>query len=543
MNSQIILCRNINIDKQYTNVLNYTENQMLALCRANAIASANNYSFLRPTGTIFVGFTYSQCIQANYIAFQNSDYSNKWFFAWIDDVIYKSDKNCELKFTIDAWSTWFDKWTPKKCFINRQHVTDDTVGLHTIPENLDIGDVIEESFEAFPIIDTEEDRNQFYYVIEGTYNPITDEDYVGVTKINGSLTGSWYFLFPAFEGSVGLPNINNFLRNVNEKNKIESIKNMFILPKFLVDAIGTTHYQTSGQIFGNYEFYLLNTSSRAVTLTYNFNKINSFSDYTPKNNKCFVYPMNYMIISNNVGNYNIYKYEDFYINNEIAENPSVDVECSVSIGGSIRLVPRGYKNIDKNYNESIPLAKFPTCSWSSDAFTNWLTQNGVNIATSVLIATAGIGLSVATAGAATPLAAVGVGALISTAGVAANTIGQFREATMLPSISGGNNSGDVNFASRSTFFSFHHMRAKTEYLKIIDDYFTRFGYKICKLENPNISGRRYWNYIEIGGSEEIGTGEVPSNFMETINNACRKGVTIWHNHANIGNYSLDNVIV
>lgn len=543
MNSQIILVKNIGMDKSYTNVLNYTESQMLSLCRQNQVATASNYSFLRPTGTIYAGFTYAECLQANYIAFQNPDYSNKWFFAFIDDVIYKGDRNVEIKFTIDAWSTWFDKWTAKKCFINRQHVNDDTVGLHTVPENLDIGDVIEESFEAFPIIDTDEDRNQFYYVIEGNYNPITDEDYVGVTKINGSLTGSWYFLFPAFEGSVGLPNINNFLRNVNEKNKIESIKNMFILPKFLVDAIGTTHYQTSGQIFGNYEFYLLNTSSRAVTLTYNFNKINSFSDYTPKNNKCFVYPMNYMIISNNVGNYNIYKYEDFYINNEIAENPSVDVECSVSIGGSIRLVPRGYKNIDKNYNESIPLAKFPTCSWSSDAFTNWLTQNGVNIATSVLIATAGIGLSVATAGAATPLAAVGVGALISTAGVAANTIGQFREATMLPSISGGNNSGDVNFASRSTFFSFHHMRAKTEYLKIIDDYFTRFGYAIKSLELPNITGRRYWNYVEIGSSEEIGFGDVPSKYMETINNACRRGVTIWHNHANIGNYNLDNAII
>lgn len=53
MNSQIILARNINVDKQYTNVLNYTESQMLSLCRANAVASANNYSFLRATGTIF----------------------------------------------------------------------------------------------------------------------------------------------------------------------------------------------------------------------------------------------------------------------------------------------------------------------------------------------------------------------------------------------------------------------------------------------------------------------------------------------------------
>lgn len=69
------------------------------------------------------------------------------------------------------------------------------------------------------------------------------------------------------------------------------------------------------------------------------------------------------------------------------------------------------------------------------------------------------------------------------------------------------------------------------------------GYKICKLENPNITGRRNWNYIEIGGSEEIGFGDVPSKYMETINNACRRGVTIWHNHANIGNYNLDNAII
>ena len=40
-------------------------------------------------------------------------------------------------------------------------------------------------------------------------------------------------------------------------------------------------------------------------------------------------------------------------------------------------------------------------------------------------------------------------------------------------------------------------------------------------------------------SEEIGYGDVPSQYMEIINQACRKGVTIWHNHANVGNFSLN----
>ena len=97
LNSEIILCKGIRLDKEYVNVLSYTENQMLTLCRSSAhkVASSNDYSFIRTTGNIFTNFTYSQCLQANYIAFQNKDYSNKWFFAFIDEVIWKGEANTE----------------------------------------------------------------------------------------------------------------------------------------------------------------------------------------------------------------------------------------------------------------------------------------------------------------------------------------------------------------------------------------------------------------------------------------------------------------
>lgn len=69
------------------------------------------------------------------------------------------------------------------------------------------------------------------------------------------------------------------------------------------------------------------------------------------------------------------------------------------------------------------------------------------------------------------------------------------------------------------------------------------GYAIKRIISPNITGRKYWNYVEIGSTEEIGYGNVPSKYMDTINNACRRGVTIWHNHANVGDYTLDNSII
>ena len=135
------------------------------------------------------------------------------------------------------------------------------------------------------------------------------------------------------------------------------------------------------------------------------------------------------------------------------------------------------------------------------------------------------------------------GATMSVASSIGNLIGSFYSASLLPNINGGQALGDVLFSANRNLFSFKEMRAKNEYMKIIDDYFTRYGYKIMELVSPNITGRAYWNYVEIGSNEDIGYGDVPTKYMEEINRACRKGVTIWHNHSSIGNYSLNNTIV
>ena len=61
-NSQIILCKNIKMDKNYNNVLNYSEADLLAICEANKLEKATNYSFVKPNGnTIDVSFSYENC--------------------------------------------------------------------------------------------------------------------------------------------------------------------------------------------------------------------------------------------------------------------------------------------------------------------------------------------------------------------------------------------------------------------------------------------------------------------------------------------------
>ena len=529
MNSKILLVKNIHIDRQYTNVLSYSEAQMLELCQANLVDQADNYSFLRPTGSIMAGFTYTQCLQANYIAFQNPDYSNKWFFAWIDDVIYKGDKNTEITFTVDAWSTWFDKWDTKVCFINRQHVNDDTIGLHTIPENLDVGIVEQYGSEIF---DSAYGNTTYYVAIESSWDIEKQEQYSGISVYNNSIFGTQLY-FIKVNSIDSLVNLYAFVSKTNIDKHIESITNMYIVPNSLIKESNLTQHNFK-ILESNYVYYTMLNTIDYVNFVTTIQKPYNFTDITIKNNKCYCYPYNYLYVTNNNGSDNIYKYENFS-----TENCQFDNELALTCGCSGRIVPKNYLGKNNDTDNAISLGKYPVCGWSADSYINWLTKNGLNIATNITLGALGLGVSVATGG----VGAIGIAGLLTTAGSVAKTIGEFNSAKLLPNIKSGQDVGDIIWSSNSNKFIYRRMRCRTEYLKIIDDYFTRFGYAINKIELPNITGRKYWNYVEIGASEEIGYGEVPSKFMDIINNACRKGVTIWHNHANLGNYNLDNNII
>lgn len=127
-NSRIILSHHIKMDRNYNNVLSYNEQQVLSICQKNIIAEGNDYSFIRQDkNVISVPFNFPTCIQANYIAFQNTDYSAKWFFAWIDEVEYRNDGCTYLHYTIDVWSTWHDWWQAQPCFVVREHTNNDTI--------------------------------------------------------------------------------------------------------------------------------------------------------------------------------------------------------------------------------------------------------------------------------------------------------------------------------------------------------------------------------------------------------------------------------
>lgn len=180
------------------------------------------------------------------------------------------------------------------------------------------------------------------------------------------------------------------------------------------------------------------------------------------------------------------------------------------------------------------LGKFPTFSWSSDSFTNWLTQNAINIASTTIS-------SAVTGGALLATGQIGAG-IGNIAGTIANTIGAGYDALLEGNNAQGNaNGGDVSFTFDLLRFKITHLRPKIEYIKIIDDYFSMYGYKTNSLKLPNITGRRNWNFVKtINCNLE---GNIPQLDLQKIKEMFNGGVTLWHNPSTFLDYTQTNDIL
>lgn len=511
--SKIIIAKNIKIDKEYKEVLNYTEQQMLSLVESKQVASALDYSFIRDKGTISTNFTYNQALQCNYMAFQNKDYSNKWFFAWIDDVRYVNDGVTEISYTVDSWSTWFDKVNVSSSFVVREHVNDDTIGKHTLPENLETGDFVVNnvSYDS-KLADT------CICTMLSDDSTTTTSDVKG-DLFNGVFSGCKYILNN--RNTAGVNSLNQILSDYDNAGKGDAVVGMFMAPTGVIE--GWDPESTIGIDLGRTDY----------PFTWNYNSVNmnsSLDGYVPKNNKLFVYPFNYLAVSNNNGIEKVYQYE-YFTNN----NPTFKVDVAICPGCSVKLKPKNYKGVAENELEGIVGGKYPTCSWSTDLFVNWATQNSVNMGVTL----AGNLLSIGSGFATGDKGAISSG----TMGIFSQ-IAQVYEHQLTPDSAKGNiNCGDVVSGGKHNTFYYYQFSVKKEVARCIDEYFTRFGYKVNETKVPNITGRRYWNFIQIASTETLGYGEIPQRFMDEINKIARNGVTIWHDHNNLGDYTLNNTIV
>lgn len=502
MDSKLILCHNIKLDKSYANVLSFELNDMLTLINDNKLYEQSNYNYIDYTkNEIMADVDYNTAINCNYIAFQNPRHGNKWYFAFIEDIIFKAPRQTFIKFTIDVWSTFFGDWSAKPCFVVREHVNSDNVGEHTVPESVTLGEYITTSH-----LRDSYNRGTKRIVISTNVTPSEGTPIRFGGLYNGLPSAFKYWAY-ALDDGAGVGGAVE-VAQTHDGN----INQMFILPAWLIEENGVS----LGQI---------TNTSEVKSKELGVSPITQLDSYIPTNKKLLTYPYCFIKASNDQGQEAILHQELWELgsNNEY----KLDMLGCICAGGSIRLVPKNYKNDAEPYEVGINLGKFPQINWTTDPYINWLTQQGINQAQSsvsnVISSPDPVGTGVKE-----------IGSLM---------YNEYRAERSAPQVFGNQNAGDVTFSTNQNCFHVERVTIRQEYAKQIDKYFSRYGYKVNDVKIPNITGRANFNFIEIGKDDCIGYGNVPPKYMEEINNIARQGVTIWHNHTNLGNYNIANGIV
>ena len=93
-----------------------------------------DYSYVKKDNTIVLACREEDIWRFNYVMYQNTNFSNKWFYAFIVKREWASDYSTRIYLKTDPLQTWMFDWSLMTSFIERQHSTTDTPGDNIIPE-------------------------------------------------------------------------------------------------------------------------------------------------------------------------------------------------------------------------------------------------------------------------------------------------------------------------------------------------------------------------------------------------------------------------
>lgn len=452
----------------------------------------------------------------NYVMYKNQYYGDKWIYAFITDIKYVNDGMVDIEIETDVMQTWAFDYSIKPSFVEREHVSDDTIGLHTLPEGLETGEYVCVERQDVDMGDT--------YIIVATTQS-------GESKLSGGLYGGTYsgVTYLAWK-LLEYQKVNEFLEELAENRASDGISAIFLAPSFMIE--------NNINVSNN----MINGSNVAIERRIEVEKNHKIiGDYSPINKKLYTYPFNYLLLSNNNGGNVIYRYEDFEDEEMLYGTSYFKMYGVVTPGCSIKMVPLDYKGVIENIEEGLNGGKFPICNWATDVYTNWLTQNSVNIGLSMVSGgmqvLGGAGMMLTGAGAIAGASSMASGGLSI-----AQTLAQIHQQSMIPPQAEGNiNSGDVLTAMKNNTFTFYKMSIKGEYAQIIDNYFDMYGYKINRVKIPNKNHRQFYWYtktIDIN----IDGNTMPIMDLQKIKDVYNNGVTFWKSAELIQEYRIPNII-
>lgn len=511
--------------------------------------TVNDISYQRYTrNTIKVELNANEIIDYNYMRFQNMGFNEYFYvYAFITNVDYVNNVTCIVTYDIDIFTTFYYACYITQCYVEREHTNNDTIGNNVVAEELYTGD-LKQSVIQRPNTDLPDFGSTVVIMatfgcgtgkFENSYMGVQNNLYSGVVYNpfgNGGLGETVYnvtiHVGKANEETVQVKSAGDFIRYATEDNKANGLIGAFEVPARFGNA--TLLYPYS-------PYYC----------QYNVSKDNyfDFDGYVPKNNKLRTFPYSYLTVYASNGAMKTYRWEDFN-----GDTCNFIEYMAYNLKLESCLTPQNYQTNGDNFLASILLTDYPMCPINTDTYSRWLAKNEQV-------------WKIARESAFKQFAISGLGNTINLANkissgdsdISANEITTpFNQAFSLDKTTknlnaerdimestanetiGGNGSA-LSYATNSNGFTFYRTRVRGEYAKIIDDYFSMYGYATHTLKIPNLTGRKSWNYVKTVGAE-FG-GNAPASVLQGLAEMFDNGITLWHNASSFRDYNQDNGII
>lgn len=506
-NSTIRLLSNVPLDAAHRNTIYFSSvSAQTSYFSGQTAFTFSEYSYQRRERSVLVEASADALYQCNYMMYQNSSYTNKWFYAFIDAINYINDNCAEVAFTFDPLQSWWGSWNRGMCFIEREHSHTDNVGDNLLPDDLALGDYILDNVTKANM------TSNLKVYIAATF----DENFA---PYYGDTVGNVYTGVKFNEFDLGDDTaIQNFISGATERQLSDGIVSIFIAPKMT----GTTSSSPNVQ---NFSASLVQSGA--------------IDGYTPRNNKLYTFPYNFLYVYTDSGLSTEYAYEYF-------SGGSADFSCysAYSSAPELVLVPENYKGATLNLNEKMSLGGFPQCAYNIDSYKAWVAQNAdgfwiqnaQNIANSLFGAGS---YGVSSSSNAGVLSALNVGNNLANAGFSvAKDLNTINVLQRMPNAARGSSTGGATFTNDLKDFYFGNMHVRAEFARMIDDYWTMYGYPKRRVAIPDITARPQFTYTKTIGAYIY--GEAPAADLQEIASYFDNGITFWKNPANVGNYSVNN---
>lgn len=538
--SSIYICSGVNLDNRYEHSI-YFENAaaQMEYFAAKTVRVLAAYSYLRKSWPLKVEATMEEAKKWTYLLFQNGS-GGKYYFYFINNIEYINDNTVELQLELDVIQTYMFDYELLPCFVERQHTPTDKPGEHTVEEGLDIGEMWDNQYTNL-----NEYMGNYAIMIMSTINPAAQTAEQAIPALANLYNDVFSGLKIWAVNSVYWAKLGAQLDKLDAIGKADGIIAMWVYPMNLFRIASTASWADADDFILPVEGAVAIDDPEPLTATINPIK-SDLNGYTPKNNKLHTYPYHFLYVTNNQGGSAVYRIERF----EDRDNISFFLSGALSPDAGVRLTPVYYnmddaevQNPEFNYKEGLSLGSFPTCSWDSDIYKMWLAQNqntnSLAMTTGNMKVAGGIISGIGSLFMGNVAGAVaGGGVAVSGAIGIAEQLALKADKSIEPPQAKGSFSTSVNVTDYQHSFVVYERCVSAENARIIDDYFTMYGYKINRVQAPDRNARKAFTYVKTIGCHI--KGNLCNEDTVKIESVYDSGITFWRDGDRMCDYTQDN---